>query len=64
MLHVTYFVLWLVFMLAAVTAYFTGGIPPFTSLVLGLVGLGLIYGLALWSVIGDRDESHGREILG
>jgi hypothetical protein len=63
MLQVTYFVLWLTFMLAAVAAYLTGDVPPSTSLALSLVGLGLIYGLALWSVVKDRHDSSGEQVM-
>ena len=56
MLQVTYFVLWLAFMLAVVAAYLTADVPPFTSIVLSLVGLGLVYGLAFWSVFTDQGE--------
>lgn len=63
MLQVTYFVLWLTFMLAAVAAYLSGDVPPATSLALSLVGLGLIYGLALWSVVKDRHDSSGEQVM-
>ena len=62
MLQVTYFVLWLTFMLAAVTAYVTGDVPPSTSLALSFFGLGLIYGLALWSVLKGGRESNAEKV--
>lgn len=61
MLQVTYLVLWLTFMLAAVAAYLTGDVPPSTSLALSVVSLGLIYGLALWSVLNGGGESKGEK---
>jgi hypothetical protein len=63
MLQVTYFVLWLTFMLAAVAAYLSGNVPPATSLALSLVGLGLIYGLALWSVVPGQGDSNGEPVM-
>jgi hypothetical protein len=50
-------------MLGAVTAYLTGNITPFTSLALSILGLGLVYGLALWSVLDESRESHSRQIM-
>jgi len=63
MLQVTYLEIWLVFMLGAVTAYLTGNITPFTSLALSILGLGLVYGLALWSVLDESRESHSQQIM-
>jgi len=58
MLQVTYFVLWLAFMLAVIAGYLSAEVPPETSLALSLLGLALVYGLALWSVFTDKGEFH------
>lgn len=56
MLQVTYFVLWLAFMLAVIAGYLSVEVPPETSVALSLFGLALVYGLALWSVFTEKGE--------
>ena len=51
MTRTLYVLAWFFLIAATMVLGFKGTLNEFTMVILGLVGLGLIYGLALWSAI-------------
>jgi len=53
-----YIIAWLVYMTSFVTSIVTGTLDGLGMMAYGLIGLALIYALALWAVLFNPDVPH------
>ena len=51
-----YGLVWLLFFASVMVSVFTGTLGPLAMVVYGVVAVGLVYALALWSVYGGSED--------